>query len=171
MSEIERKNLDEHREYVEKLARLAIFFARRLHEQTPDVPVGTLLRDRTPLLFHALNYRDYATKWDNPDCRRILARTDELGGLPPADFEESMYAGIRALAMARAEQFYPESVGVKFPPWGDAAPGSLKMDPPDDTGKRPRNWGNFHRQCRGAAFHLRRSAASAGLFHGNDGAW
>ncbi len=142
MSEPTIKTLDEHREYVEKMARLSFFFARRLKDKMPESPAGELVRDRTPLFFHTLNYRDYQTRWDNPDCRPIIARANELGGLPPAEFEERMFAYIRDLAMARADEFYPKSVGMPgyLPPAWNA--GSLKYDPPNP--KLPPNWCCFH---------------------------
>ncbi len=142
MSENEFKTLAEHREYVEKMTRLSFYFARRLKDKMPENTVGELLRGRTPLFFHALNYRDYETKWDNPDCRAMVARADELGGLPPAEFEERLYGEFRELAMARAEQFYPKSVGMPgyIPPEWNVR--SLKYDPP-----RPKllaSWCCFH---------------------------
>ena len=139
-----KKTLAEHKEYIEKMARLSFFFARRLKDKNPETPLSDLLRDRTPLLYHGLNYPDYLTKWNNPDCQRILKKADELSNLPAPEFEERMFAEIKDLAMERAERFYPESVGIDNVPWGKDSPHSLKLDPPDPKGKRALNWCNFH---------------------------
>jgi hypothetical protein len=136
-----KKTLEEHREFIRSLVRVAFFFARRLKETDPETPIREHLRDRTPLYFHALNYRDFKSKWDNPDCRKIGEKATELQDLPPAEFEERMAAEIDDLAMERAERFYPESVGVGHPE-GYPEGSSLKYDPPSE--KRPPNYCNFH---------------------------
>lgn len=138
------KSLAEHKDYIEQMARLSFFLARQLKEQNQEQTAGELLRDRTPLFFHTLHYLDYQTKWANQDCLRIMQKANELANLPAAEFEAQMYAEIKDLAMERAECFYPTSVGVKLPPWGQESPGSLKIDPPDPSGKRAPHWGNFH---------------------------
>ncbi len=135
-----KKTLAEHKEYVEQLARISFFFARYLKAKMPDQAVGELLRDHAPLFFHGLNYRDYLTKWDNPDCQWIMRRANELGHYALPEFEERMYAEIKNLAMERAERFYPESVGVGAPP--DYNAGSLKYDAPLKV--LPPNQCNFH---------------------------
>lgn len=136
------KTITEHREYVEKMARLSFFFARRLCEKTPGTSVGECVRDRTPLFFHALNYRDYQTKWNNPDCRSIITRADEMGDLSPTDFEERMFVEVYDLAMARAEAFYPTSVGMPGYLTSEWNVRSLKYDPPKPN--LPANWCCFH---------------------------
>jgi hypothetical protein len=142
MNEPTLKTLDEHREYVEKMARLSFYFARCLKDKMPESTLGELVSMRTPLFYHTLEYQDYQTKWDNPDCQAIIARANELGNLPPSEFEERMFASIHDLAMERAEKFYPKSVGMPghLPP--DWNVGSLKYDPPKPN-LQP-NWCCFH---------------------------
>ena len=140
MSVIGKKTLEEHKAYVEQMARISFFFAKRLKKKKPDKSLGELLRDHTPLLHHALNYPDYETKWNNPDCLRIVKKVNELEDSSAQEFEEIMYSWIKKLAMERAERFYPTSVGVQVPP--DYNAGSLKYDPPKD--KLPSNYCNFH---------------------------
>ena len=140
MTEIVKKTLAEHKGYVEKMSRLSFFFARKLKDRTPDKTVGNILRDCTPLFFHALDYLDYETKWNNPDCLRIAAKADELQELQVSEFEERMYAEIKDLAMTRAEQFYPVSVGILMPE--DWNVRSLKYDTPRPN--LPPNYCNFH---------------------------
>ena len=135
-----KKTLAEHKIFVEQLARLSFFFARKLKDKTPDKPVGELLRDHTPLFYHALDYSDYLTGWNNPACQGIMKRADELSENSPEEFEERMYAEIKDLAMERAERFYPESVGIGLPPGWNV--GSLKYDPP--LKGLPPNHCNFH---------------------------
>jgi hypothetical protein len=142
MTEATLKTLDEHREFVEKMARMSFYFARRMKDKTPEYTVGELLCRRTPIFYHALEYQDYQTRWDNPDCRPIIARANELGDLPPEEFEERMFDSIRDLAMERAEKFYLQSVGMPghIPPDWNA--GSLKYDP--HTPKLQPSWCCFH---------------------------
>jgi hypothetical protein len=142
MTEATLKTLDEHREFVEKMARVSFYFARRMKDKTPEYTVGALLCRHTPVFYHALEYQDYQTKWDNPDCRPIIARATELGDLPPEEFEERMYDSIRDLAMERAEKFYLQSVGTPGHIPSDWNAGSLKYDPPKPQ-LQP-NWCCFH---------------------------
>ncbi len=136
-----KKTLAEHQEYVEQMARLSFFFARRwLEKRMPEKTIGELLRDHTPLLYHALNYTDHETKWDNPACLGILAKADELKVLPPTKFEEQMWSEVTDLAVERAERFYPTSVGMGVSKEWNA--GSLKYDPP--VPGLPPNYCNFH---------------------------
>jgi len=141
MKIIEKKTLKEHKEYVEQMCRISFFFARRwLKEQTPEKTIGELLRDHTPLLFHALNYLDYDTKWDNPDCTKIMDMASKFQNMSPSEFEERMWTEIKEPALERAEKFYPVSVGVKMPE--DWNVGSLKYDPPKPN--LPANYCCFH---------------------------
>ncbi|MDD5727472.1 MAG: hypothetical protein PHV59_02810 [Victivallales bacterium] len=123
------------------MSRISFFFAARwLAPAMPEIPMRTLLKEHTPLLCHALDYSDCENNWDNPDCRHILARADALKAFPPEEFEERMWQEIRPTAMERAENFYPQSVGMAVP--GDWNAGSLKYDPPSSN--RPLNYCNFH---------------------------
>lgn len=141
MSENQKKTLEEHEAYIEQMCRVSFFFPNRwLRARTPEKPLSELLRDHTPLFFHALNYLDYETKWNNPDCLRIMAKADELQELPPSEFEERMWAEIKDLAMERAKCFYPESVGIAMPK--DWNVRSLKYDPPKSD--LPQNYCCFH---------------------------
>ena len=54
--------MEEHKVYVEQMARIYFFVARRLKEKTPETPISELIRNHTPLFFHALNYMDYETQ-------------------------------------------------------------------------------------------------------------
>ncbi len=136
-----KKILAEHQEYVEQMARLSFFFVRRwLGGRMPEKPVGELLLDHTPLFYHALNYPDHETKWNNPNCLSIAAKADELKVLPPSKFEEQMWFEVKDLAVERAERFYPTSVGMGAPAGWNA--GSLKYDPP--VPGLPPNYCNFH---------------------------
>lgn len=138
---VEKKTLGTHKIYIEQMCRISFFFSRRwMKERIQEKPHGELLRDHTPLLYHALNYLDYETKWNNPDCLRIMAKADLLQEMPPSEFEDRMWAEIKDLALERAEKFYPESVGVAVSKDWNA--GSLKYDPPV-KGLSP-NYCNFH---------------------------
>jgi len=140
MPVVEKKTLEEHKTYVEQMARLSFFVARRLKHKKPETLISELIRNHTPLFFHALNYVDYETQWHNPSCMRIAAKADEVAYLPAPDFEERVFAEIRELAMERAERFYPKSVGIWLPE--DWNVGSLKYDTPRKD--RPPNYCNFH---------------------------
>jgi len=140
MTQIGKKTLEEHKAYVEQMARISFFFARYHKEKTPDKSVGELLRDCTPVFYHGMNYLDYETKWTNPACQRIIKLADELGPAPAAEFEERMWAGIKDLALERAERFYPEDVGMRVPPGWNV--GSLKYDTPKLH--LPPNYCNYH---------------------------
>ena len=139
-----KKTLDEHKAYVEGMCRVSLFYARRwLRERDPEKPLGELLRDHAPMLYHGLCYYDHETKWDNLDCGWIIAKANELQALPPAEFEERMYAEIKPLAMERAERYYHESVGIGMPKaWTTGLVGSLKYDPPKSG--LPSNYCVFH---------------------------
>lgn len=137
----QKKTSEEHKLYVEKMARISFFFAGKLREKIPDKSVGELLRDHTPLFNHALDYHEYETNWNNPDCLGIMAKANERAESSVQEFEEQMYSEIRDLAMERAERFYPTSVGIQVPP--DYNAGSLKYDNPEDR-NLPLNHCNFH---------------------------
>jgi hypothetical protein len=140
MAAIGKKTLEEHKAYVEQMARISFFFVRQLKEKNPEKSAGELLRDHTPLFFHALNYPDYETKWDNPDCQLIMRKSTEKQNLPSQEFENSMYAEIKDLAMERAERYYPASVGMALP--ADWNVRSLKYDPPKPN--LPQGYCCFH---------------------------
>ena len=124
----ELKTLEEHCKYVEGFARVSFFFARKwLMPKFPEKKPGELIRDHTPLLYHGLNYPP-AAQSENPECQKILSRADDLAGLEPEEFEETMWNEIRDLAAKRAELNYPNAVGVKAPASWNC--GSLKYDPP-----------------------------------------
>ena len=126
----ELKTLEEHRRYVEGLARVSFFFARKwLVPKFPEKKPGELIRDHTPVLYHGLNYP--VSAWaENPECRDMLDRADRLADLEPEEFEETMWNGIKELAEKRAELNYPNAVGVKAPASWNC--GSLKYDPPSE---------------------------------------
>ena len=139
----ELKTLEEHFEYVKRMTRVSFFFARKwLVPQFPETSIGELIRDHTPALYHGLNYEDYQTKWDNPDCRNILSHANDLSALSPEDFEEEMWKFIEKLARKRAELTYPAAVGIQAPP--DWNCGSLKYDLPANHPDMDPNWIVFH---------------------------
>ena len=143
MGELKLKTLEEHCEMVEQMGKLSFFLASRWRkEKRSDKTPGELIRDHTPFFYHGLNHLDYKTKWDNPECQRILAHADELQQLPPEEFEVQMWAFVRDHAMKRAEQFYPESVGIKVDPGWNC--GSLKYDPPAEHPTLPPGKVVFH---------------------------
>ena len=141
MTKVVKKSLSAHKEYVEQMARVSFFFASKwLKSKMPEKNIGVLIREHTPLFYHALEYHDYASRWNIPECLEILAKADELQDLSPMKFENRMWLEIKDLAMKRAEEFYLQSVGVTPPE--DYNAGSLKYDPPADN--RPANYCNFH---------------------------
>ncbi len=126
-----KKTVEEHCVFVEQIAKISFFLTAKFRDKIPDKTAGEILRDHTPLFYHALNYLDYKTKWDNPDCQRIMEKANELKDLPASEFEEAMYLAIKDFAMKRAKKCYPGSVGVSLPEGWNA--GSLKYDPPKDN--------------------------------------
>ena len=136
----EVKTLEEHFLYTERLARISFYYARRyLFGKVPYKTLGECIRDHTPLLYHSLFHYEAATKWSSAPCQAILARADELSALPPAEFEERMWEGIRTYSRIRAEQNYPKAVGVTAPDSWHC--GSLTYDPPKG---QPDGWVVFH---------------------------
>ena len=110
------KTPQEHFEYARDMVRVSFFFAKKfLTKKFSDKTVGELIREHTPALYHGLNYKDHQTRWDNPDCNRILARANELSALSPEDFEEEMWKSVEELTRKRAEINYPDAVGIKAP--------------------------------------------------------
>lgn len=141
MTALEKKTLLEHKEYIEQMCRISFFFARRwMMERSPKKTLGKVLRDHTPLFYHALHYLDYENKWNNSDCLEIIAKADKFQKLLPSEFEGCMWAEIKDLAMERADKFYQESVGMRIPKDWNA--GSLKYDTPRPG--LPPNYCNFH---------------------------
>ncbi len=131
------KSLDEHCEYVEHLARVSFCFVRKwLAPKFPGRKLSELLRAHTPLLYHALNHPDN----ENPECRDILDKADELAALPPDEFEETIWNSLKDYARQRAELNYPDAVGVKVPAAWNC--GSLKYDVPNP--KLANGWLIFH---------------------------
>ena len=126
MSEV--KSLEEHCGYVEGLARVSFYFARKwLAPRFPEKKIGELIRAHTPVLYHGLNYSPSVWAAD-PECQDLLARADRLAELDPDAFEETLWGEVRGLARRRAELNYPTAVGVKAPASWNC--GSLKYDVP-----------------------------------------
>ncbi len=135
------KTPEENREYVEHMARVSFYFARRwLTQRLPDKPLSELIRDHTPVLYHGLEHLDNETKWNNPECQKILSKADELAALPPDEFENAMWEFVKDYAMKRADEFYPKSVGIMPPANWNC--GSLRYDPPKP--QLPPGWCVFH---------------------------
>ena len=135
------KSLEEHKVYIERLARISFFYARKyLLPQGAESCIGDCIKKHTPLLYHALFHTEARDKWDDPDSLRILAKAEELVALSPEEFEEAMWAYIEEYAHQRAEMNYPKGVGVAAPASWHC--GSLTYDPPSP--KRPPTWVAFH---------------------------
>lgn len=134
------KSLEEHCHYIEQFSRLSLFAAKKhFAEKKPELSLGDVLKNHTPLLSHCLNYT--AAMWEsNEVCLRVLARADALAHLSPEEFEEEMWRFIAPDALERAKAAYPEVVGVKAPPHWNC--GSLRYDPPRTD--RPEGWITFH---------------------------
>ena len=137
---IKKKSLEEHKEYIEQFCRVSFFFAGLLKNKVRNKTISEFLRDHTPLFYHALNYLDKETGWNNPDCLQIMKKANELEISSGQEFEEIMYREVRDLAMERAEKFYSTSVGVQVP--SDWNVGSLKYDSPSQ--KLPADYCKFH---------------------------
>ena len=136
------KTVGEHCQYVEGIARVSFFFARKwLAPRFPEKNIGELIRDHTPLLYHGLNYLPGVWS-ENSECREILAKSDRLANLEPEEFEETMWDEIRELAAGRAEISYSTSVGVKAPASWNC--GSLKYDPPSEHPNQDPGQATFH---------------------------
>ena len=136
----ELKTLEEHCQFIESWCRTS-FFAGKKHfaPKKPEVAVGDIIRNCTPLLYHGLNYAP-ATWETNEECLAIIDKANKLADLSPEDFEEEMWRFIEKDAMIRAKKFYPDSVGVKGPASWKC--GSLTYDPPKPT--QPEGWVTFH---------------------------
>ena len=76
---LEVKSLEEHKVYIERLARISFFYARKyLLPQGAESCIGDCIKKHTPLLYHALFHTEARDKWDDPDSLRILAKAEEL---------------------------------------------------------------------------------------------
>lgn len=151
-----KKTAEEHFEYVKKLARVSFFYARcHLMPRFPESKISELIKKHTPLLYEALGYHDYETGWDNPDCRAILDKADELSALSPTDFEEEMWNSIELLARCRVADDYSHTLGAITPESWNC--GSLKYGPPQK--KRPPEW---------CAFHIANAVAPKSIFADSD---
>jgi len=131
---LEVKSLEEHKIYVERLARISFFYARKyLLPRLPDATLAECIRDHTPLLYHALFHYESRPKWDDPKSMEILNKANDCAAMPPDEFEETMWNFIADYAHERAEWNYPNGVGVAAPPSWHC--GSLTYDnPPPDSG-------------------------------------
>ncbi len=108
------KTFEEHLIYTEQLARLSFFYARKfLWGRLPCKSLGLCLRDHTPLLYHALNFTDFESNWNSPECMAILDKADSLAGLPPESFEEEMWQFVAETARRRVEEIFPMVVGIQ----------------------------------------------------------
>ncbi len=138
----EPKTLEEHRKYMEGFARVSFYFARKwLAPRFPERPIGELLRDHTPLLYHGLDYSPAV--WQNePECQEILNRANRLAELPPDEFENTMWDEIKELAAKRADMSYPHAVGVKAPMSWNC--GCLKYDTPAEHPQQDPSMVTFH---------------------------
>ena len=108
------KSFEEHLVFTEQLARLSFFYARKfLSHRFPDKSIGILLRDHTPLLYHALNFTDFESNWNNPECLTIIAKANRLANLSPEVFEEEMWSFVAETAHRRVEEIFPMVVGIQ----------------------------------------------------------
>lgn len=132
---LKAKTLEEHCEYVERFARVSLYFAQRwLARSLPEKKVSERIVQHTPLLFHALGYSK--ARWNNPRCLSILARADECASLSPEDFEEAMWQDMKEHALQRARFTFTRH---KAP---ERNCGSLRYDPPRPD--IPEGWCAFH---------------------------
>ena len=114
---LEVKSLEEHKIYVERLARISFFYARKyLKPRLPEATLAECIRDHTPLLYHALFHYESRPRWDDPKSMEILKKANDCAELPPDAFEECMWSFIEDYAHERAEKNYPSGVGVAAPP-------------------------------------------------------
>ncbi len=126
---LEVKSLEEHKVYLERLARISFFYARKyLMPRLPNATLAECIRDHTPVLYHALFHYESRPKWDDPKSMEILNRANDLAGLEPEAFEEAMWDSIKDYAHERAEMNYPRGVGVAAP--SDWHCGCLTYDKP-----------------------------------------
>ncbi len=111
---LQAKTFEEHLLYTEQLARLSLFYARKfLCPRLKSKTLGDCLRDHTPLLYHALNFTNFETNWNSPECLSILAKANSLATLAPEDFEEEMWRFVAETARRRVEEIFPMVVGIQ----------------------------------------------------------
>lgn len=137
---LEKKTLEEHKLYGEQMARLAFYFAKKwLAPRNPDKPLSELLKNHTPLFYHALHFSP--DSWMNvPGCVQIMNQADRLADLSPEEFEEEMWAFTRILSWTQAEDNYPCGVGINTKNHWNC--GTLKYDPPNENLQK--GWVVFH---------------------------
>jgi len=137
---MEKKTPKEHCQYVEDLCRLSYYYARRwLTQEFPEESVGELLKNHTPLFYHALGYA--SNTWGTePVCQWIIKEAESLGKYAPEEFEEALWEITAPLARKRADENYAKSVGVAAPASWNC--GSLKYDAPNPN--RPDGFISFH---------------------------
>jgi len=135
------KTRAEQREYVRSLVKISFFFGHRWHLDHPDESIAQVLQNRTPLFHHALNLMRNEGE-SHPAWQALLAKAEAVVSTvqDAEEFEALMFADVQDFADERADQFYPDSVGVKLPE--DWNVRSLKYDPPKDS--LPPNHCNFH---------------------------
>ena len=125
------KTLEEHKIYGEQMARLAFYFAKKwLAPRNPEKTMSELLREHTPLFYHALHFTP-GTWMEIPGCVKIMEQADLLADLSPEDFEEEMWKFTCMLSRVQAESNYPVGVAVNTKPGWNC--GTLKYDPPTGT--------------------------------------
>ena len=134
------KTLEEHRQYVEDMCRLSYYYVRKwLVPAFPEKSAGELLRQHTPLFYHALGYMP--DTWETePACQWIQKEAEQLVGYEAEDFEEVLWEITASLARKRADEGYVKAVGVAAPASWNC--GSLKYDAPNPN--RPEGWISFH---------------------------
>lgn len=123
------KTLEENRKFVEDLARLSLFFAKKyMPLRKPEKSIREHLLDHTPLFHHALMLSNYQEKWACKETEEILLKAEALSSLSPEDFEEEMWDFMKEFAIGKADEKYERCTGVNPPlSWNC---GSLKYDPP-----------------------------------------
>lgn len=135
----ELKTEAEHREYLDQMAALSFFFAKKwLAAEFPAERISTLLLQHTPLL-HYLNFTE--KEWtSHPDCLRILQESDELQSLSPEDFEYIMGRSVSSLAAEKAHLDYIKSDGFQIT--SEQQCGTLRYE--RSSSKYPAGYITFH---------------------------
>lgn len=118
----EIKTLEEHLEFVREIARLSFSFAWNLQTKLPDESLSDILRLHTMLYYHILNLPADTPRGELSACEADSAE----------EFEEAMWNRTKGFILARATEFYPDSIGMPgyIKPEFKWNCGSLKYDPP-----------------------------------------
>jgi len=117
------KTLAEHLDFVEAVSRLSFWYSWQLRSLLPDESLSDIIRKHTMLYYHILQLPA-----DQPRCE-----LEALAAANSSEFEEAMWSRCRDFIIAKATEFYPDSIGmpgyINKPKYGWNC-GSLKYDAP-----------------------------------------